>query len=254
MTDEGFDARRVSFGESVPAVMYHQARPRYPVDAIRFAVGGASGECFEVADVGAGTGILTEQLVDAGHRVFAVEPSEGMARVLADVVGERPRCVVVRGSGECTGLGDGCVDVAVFGQSWHWVEPVAGVAEMARVVRRGGFLSMLWNSWLPDDEVHTRVMQLAGAPNTVSEPRSVPLMGFRSASFGPASSSVVQWVEPALSAQELVQRARTWSWFALADDRVEREAALVEFVEQQHGGTLELTHVTNVFRYQRSEG
>ncbi len=72
-----------------------------------------------MADVGAGTGKLTRALIAAGHRVVAIEPSSAMREALTQAL---PDVSVHDASAEATGLPDRSVDVAVFAQSWHWVD------------------------------------------------------------------------------------------------------------------------------------
>src|SRR6476659_9885630 len=64
-----------SFGAA--AGLYDRIRPRYPLEALRWALGDAPRE---IVDLGAGTGILPRQLRELGHRVIAVEPDDEMRR------------------------------------------------------------------------------------------------------------------------------------------------------------------------------
>ncbi|OYN85406.1 class I SAM-dependent methyltransferase [Parenemella sanctibonifatiensis] len=126
-----------SFGQA--ADVYRTARPDYPAAAVQWLLGD---EPRTVADVGAGTGKLTAALVAAGHQVTAVEPDEAMLAVLRQ---DLPGVATLVGTGESTGLPDASVDACVFGQSWHWVDPVAACAEMDRVLRPEGILGLVWN-------------------------------------------------------------------------------------------------------------
>jgi SAM-dependent methyltransferase len=126
-----------SFGAAAEA--YRRGRPTYPQSAVEFAVPRRAGR---VLDLGAGTGKFTELLVAAGLDVVAVEPSEEMRAQLAAAV---PGAAVRSGSAESIPLPDASVDAVVVAQAWHWVDPELAVPEVARVLRPGGALSLVWN-------------------------------------------------------------------------------------------------------------
>jgi SAM-dependent methyltransferase len=95
-----------------------------------------------VLDLAAGTGKLTRLLVSRFGRVVAVEPDEAMLDVLAEVV---PEAETRRGSGERIPLGDAEVDCVFVAEAFHWFASPEVVAEIARVLRPGGGLVLLWN-------------------------------------------------------------------------------------------------------------
>jgi SAM-dependent methyltransferase len=118
---------------------YERARPSYPVEAIDWLLPVVGRR---VLDLGAGTGKLTRQLAAAGHDVVAVEPLPGMRAQLASLV---PGADVLDGSAESIPLAAGNVDAVVVGQAWHWFDHAVAAAEIARVLRPGGVLGLLWN-------------------------------------------------------------------------------------------------------------
>ena len=126
-----------SFGAA--ASVYHQARPGYPVEAIAWLVGDAA----RVLDLGAGTGKLTEALVALDRDVIAVDPVEEMLEELEVAVPGVPR---ILGTAEDIPIEDDSVDAVVAGQAWHWFQPERAVAEIARVLKPGGVLGLVWNS------------------------------------------------------------------------------------------------------------
>lgn len=134
--------RALSFGAR--AELYDRVRPSYPpqVLALLLAYLPPRQGPNRVIDAGAGTGKLTAVLAAAGWEVDAVEPDPGMRAVLA---ARLPGVRVHAGRGEQLPLPAGSVDAVVYGQAWHWVEPVAAAREAARVLRPGGVLAMLWN-------------------------------------------------------------------------------------------------------------
>lgn len=143
MADQSWTVRRCSFGSG--AVVYDRTRPGYPPDAVQWALGDRPAP---VVDLGAGTGILTRRLVAAGYRTVAVEPDDAMRARLAET---SPTVTVLAGSAESVPLPDASVDAVLAGQAYHWFEPDAAHAEIARITREGGVFAALWN--LRDDSV-----------------------------------------------------------------------------------------------------
>lgn len=117
---------------------YDRTRPRYPDALIERIIAGSPGR--DVLDVGCGTGIEARQLQAAGCRVLGVEPDARMA-------------AFARGTGidvEVATIEDWdpagrTFDAVVAGTAWHWVDPVAGAAKAARVLRPGGRLAVFWH-------------------------------------------------------------------------------------------------------------
>ncbi|MFT3799834.1 MAG: methyltransferase domain-containing protein [Burkholderiaceae bacterium] len=120
---------------------YEAGRPGYPA-ALLAALPLDSAAC--VVDLGAGTGKLTRLLAPRlapGTRLIAVEPVAGMSAKLADV----PAVEIVNARADDTGLPDGCADVVVCAQSFHWFDDEAAVAEIRRLLVPGGTLALMWN-------------------------------------------------------------------------------------------------------------
>jgi SAM-dependent methyltransferase len=133
-----WEARRASFGSV--AADYAALRPGYPAAAVTALLGPAP---LRVADVGAGTGLLTEALLAAGHEVVAVDPAPPM---LDQLRARLPAVAAQVGGAEALPLADGDVDAVVAGQAAHWFEPAAAAAEMRRVLRPGGVVGLVWNT------------------------------------------------------------------------------------------------------------
>src|SRR5690606_23708125 len=145
-----------SFG-SDPA-RYDRTRPRYPERVVRAIAAASPGP--DVLDVGIGTGIAARQLRAAGCRVRGVEVDARMAAFARD---EGFDVDVARF--EDWDPAGRTFDTVVSATTWHWVDPVAGAAKAARVLRPGGRLALLWNVFqAPPDvaaaftEVHRRVL------------------------------------------------------------------------------------------------
>ncbi|MGH8018805.1 MAG: class I SAM-dependent methyltransferase [Opitutaceae bacterium] len=102
----------------------------------------------DVADIGAGTGILTRLLLDANARVHAVEPNAPMREALLAASRDHARLCVRDGSAEATGLPDRSIDLVTAAQAFHWFKPVAARREFARILRPGGHVALIWNTRL----------------------------------------------------------------------------------------------------------
>lgn len=130
------DAAR-SFAQVADA--YDRARPGYPPEAGPWLVGSRA---VSVLELGAGTGRLTADLVALGHDVLATDPLPEMLRFLS---GRLPDVRTAVASAEDLPLPDRSVDVVVSAQAFHWFEPARALPEIARVLRPGGQVALVWN-------------------------------------------------------------------------------------------------------------
>lgn len=128
---------------------YDDVRPGYPPAVLELL-----DDHLVIADLGAGTGKLTEALVSAGHDVLASDPSADMVRVLRS----RLRVPAWRATAEATALDEGAVDAVTCAQTWHWVDAVEACRELDRVVRPGGRVMLVWNNL---DVSHPWILRLA---------------------------------------------------------------------------------------------
>ncbi len=125
---------------------YARYRPGYPPGAIellrsRCGLGAAT----SVADLGSGTGILTELLLKCGAQVFAVEPNDAMRAAAQAALAGYPRFTSLSASAESTTLATESVDLLVAGQAFHWFDVPRARPEALRVLRSGGWAALLWN-------------------------------------------------------------------------------------------------------------
>ena len=137
----GIPSRARSF--DALAEQYERGRPGWPADALdamdaRLGLGAGS----VVLDLAAGTGKLTRLLVSRYASVIAVEPLDGMRAVLERVV---PGARALVGTAEAIPLPDAGVDAVVVAEAIHWFDADAASAEMARVLRPGGGVAVLYN-------------------------------------------------------------------------------------------------------------
>lgn len=132
-----------SFGSD--AERYDRARPRYPDAMVERIVGASPG--LAVLNVGCGTGIEARQFQAAGCTVLGVEPDERMA----DFARRRGLAVDVATFEDWEPAGR-TFDAVVAGTAWHWVDPVAGAAKAALVLRSGGRLAPFWHVFQPPSD------------------------------------------------------------------------------------------------------
>lgn len=139
------------------AELYAKYRPSYPSEAIDAVLEGLNRQGKIIAaDIGAGTGIVSRILAERGVRVQAIEPNEDM-RAAAQ---SHELISWVEGTAESTSLPDRNVDLVTSCQAWHWFEPVASCVEVARILKPGGRLALLWYDDKPGDEPSERYRQI----------------------------------------------------------------------------------------------
>lgn len=226
-----------SFGSE--ADRYHQLRPSYPAAAVELVLAGLGlsrdeatpaglsqgggpapdrgGRTPRILDVGAGTGKLTDALLDRQAEVVAVEPDPQMLAVLA---ARLPQVRALAGSAERLPLADGSVDAIMAGQAFHWFTRPDADLEFARVLRPGGVVGLLWN--LPDQSVEW-------VPKLYRATRRPELPGWQE--FGQLDGRLFTAVERASvpsvhllpGPDGLRDLVRTWSW-VIARSPAEHEA------------------------------
>jgi ubiquinone/menaquinone biosynthesis C-methylase UbiE len=122
---------------------YEAGRPDYPAAAIEGVAAELDlGSASTVVDLGAGTGKLTRGLAERFGRVIAVDPLEGM---LSGLRAALPDVEAHVGAAEEIPLEDGVADAIFCGQAFHWFANAQALAEIARVLRPGGGLALIWN-------------------------------------------------------------------------------------------------------------
>jgi trans-aconitate methyltransferase len=125
------------------AAEYDAARPSYPAalyDAVEHQAGRLAGKV--TLDWGAGTGIASRQLAERGAKVISLDIGEQMLR-MAKV--RRPQSACVLADGNWMPAGASSADLVTFAQSWHWFDQRAAAAEVARVLKPGGYWAAWWN-------------------------------------------------------------------------------------------------------------
>lgn len=238
--------RARSFG--AVAAEYARHRPGYPAAALDWALAGAPGG--DVLDLGAGTGKLTDALLRRpGVWVTAVDPDPAM---LAQFRADHPGVDAREGSAERIPLADAAVDAVVVGTAWHWFDRARTEPEIARVLRPGGVLAVLWNG---DDDSVEWVRGYQRALHPVEQPRVGSTLEDaypRDPAFGPPETRRFPNPMPT-TIDGLIAGTATHSW-ALVADPTYREAGLARLRTylaerpETSGGVFTLPMVTEVVR------
>lgn len=127
---------------------YHEARPGYPArvfDILRDRCGIRSGS--RVFEVGPGTGIASQRLLQLGaNPLLLIEPDERLGKFLADTIGRAsPRANVTIATFEQAELQAGWFDIGASASAFHWLDEMASLHKIHRVLRPGGWWAMWWN-------------------------------------------------------------------------------------------------------------
>jgi SAM-dependent methyltransferase len=134
-------ARATSFGAW--ADEYHDSRPSYPDSAVMWLLGDAQ----RVVEVGAGTGKLTDRLVDLADVRLTVTEIDG--RMLRLIGLRHPTLPLHEAGATNLPITDGTVDAVLVADAWHWFPKEEAAAEVSRVLRSGGWLGCVWNDMAP---------------------------------------------------------------------------------------------------------
>ena len=125
---------------------YVRYRPGYPAVVLALL----RSECglrpeHAIADVGSGTGLLSELFLKNGNCVFGVEPNLEMRQAGEEYLQSYPGFTSVNGSAESTTLANSSVDFVTAGQAFHWFTPGSARREFQRILRSAGWVVVLWN-------------------------------------------------------------------------------------------------------------
>ena len=241
---EHSEARRQSFGAI--ADDYARFRPGPPEEAVRWLV---PADATDILEIGSGTGALTTRLAERAGHVRAVEPDARMRAVLAERVNG---VEIVAGQAEDLPADDASFDVVIGSSMWHWVDEEVALAEVARVLRPGGTLALLWSGtdrsvgwmralWaggvaLSEEQIERADADRRDRHRVHLDPDSP---------FDPPETRVIRWNQ-AMTPDEVVGLAGTYSEIITMEPSQRRDylAAIVRFIETQpvptHQGAIDV--------------
>jgi SAM-dependent methyltransferase len=125
---------------------YVRYRPRYPravLDLLRDECGLTPESV--VADVGSGTGILTQMFLENGNVVYGVEPNAEMRQAGEEFLAAYPKFRTVAAAAEATPLPGASVDFVLAAQAFHWFYPTAALSEFQRILRPQRWVAVIAN-------------------------------------------------------------------------------------------------------------
>ncbi|RYC12934.1 class I SAM-dependent methyltransferase [Nocardioides zhouii] len=208
-------ARATSFGAW--ADEYDRWRPDYPDEAVAWLL---PPDARQVAEIGAGTGKLTDALVARVDDLDVVEPD---GRMLDLVARRHPGVRLHEAGADALPLADASVDAVVVADAWHWFPKEESAAEVARVLRPGGWLGCVWNVPVLDHDWQWRALGLDPTLALPDETDPLERLGLMS---GSAEERRFRWSWQ-LTPEQWRGFISTVSHVALLPD-AEREATLDE--------------------------
>ncbi len=107
-----------------------------------------------IADIGAGTGLLTQGFLQRGYGVIAVEPNAAMRQACDRWLNKFPKYRSVDGTAESLPLEGSSVDLITAAQAFHWFKIEETRRECLRVLRPQGNVALIWNDRITEDPLH----------------------------------------------------------------------------------------------------
>jgi SAM-dependent methyltransferase len=125
---------------------YIRYRPGYPSEVLEILESRCGlNQVSVVADVGSGTGILTELFLKNGNLVYGVEPNREMREAAETLLKSYPRFISVTGKAEATTLGSNCISFVTAAQAFHWFDIQKARREFTRILKPQGWVVLVWN-------------------------------------------------------------------------------------------------------------
>lgn len=225
---------------------YDRVRPSYPLESMEWLVQGSAIDVKDVLDIGAGTGKYTQLLAGRGWKLWATDPSADM---LAQLKANLPDVETFLGKAESIALPDAAVDLAVVAQAWHWFDAGAASTEIARVLRPGGTLGLIWNQLdvgIPWVHRLARIMHAGD----VHKPDFHPQLG---PEFHGLQCHETRWEQP-VTPEDLLELVKSRSYYLNASEPIRAKVTanlrwyLHEHLGHAPGAALALPYMTQTWR------
>lgn len=134
------------------AANYAKYRPSYPAEFIHYLLFEVGLLNSVVADIGAGTGILTKLLASSVSKIYAIEPNYQMRSACIKYCGAYDNVFVKDGSAEEMGLNNNSIDFITVAQAFHWFDKNKCKTEFQRILKKNGKLILVWNKRVTGSE------------------------------------------------------------------------------------------------------
>lgn len=224
---------------------YDAVRPGYPAESVDWLTRGLH-RPGTALDVGAGTGKFTARLLERSWRVTALDPSPDM---LAQLRANHPGTPTLLGTAESIDLPANSMDLATVAQAWHWCDAEAASAELARVLRPGGVLGLIWNQLdvtVPWVHRLARIMHAGDVHNPGFRPAVGP-------QFTGLASHETRWRQE-VTPEDLLELVKSRSYYLHATETIRQKVLgnlawyLFEHLRHDPGAALELPYSTTTWR------
>ncbi|EGC29989.1 hypothetical protein DICPUDRAFT_42108 [Dictyostelium purpureum] len=148
------------------AFKYSNARPSYPIEAIKFIENELNlSKDSVIIDLAAGTGKFSSLIAQAGYKnITCVEPSgefrDTCRDILENIKTEQKELdyKVLEGFSTSIPAQDNSVDVIFSVQAFHWFANAESIKEISRVLKPNGILFLMWNVF--DNEANSEFQPL----------------------------------------------------------------------------------------------
>jgi SAM-dependent methyltransferase len=161
------DPRNPALSFAAVADAYDRARPSYPREAVEWLTGRGPST---VVELGAGTGKLTDRLLELDHDVLATDPLDEM---LAHLRARHPDLRTATAPAEAVPVATRSVDTVVAAQAFHWFDAEKALREAARVLKSEGRIALVWNQRDARIPWVRKLNALIGSPEEEVDPTDV---------------------------------------------------------------------------------
>jgi SAM-dependent methyltransferase len=234
---------------------YAKYRPGYPsgvVDTLQNECGLTAESV--VADVGSGTGILSELFLKNGNRVFGVEPNREMREAGKRLLKNYANFASVAGTAEATTLPARSVDFITAGQAFHWFDRERARQEFARILKPNGWVVIIWNDRQTETSAFLReyeqLLQKYGTDYAAVDHRNIDAAAL-AAFFAPRSFTFREFANQQVFDFEGVQGRLLSSSYAPEPGQLNHQPMLdalrVIFEKYQTNGRVNFAYATQMY-------
>jgi ubiquinone/menaquinone biosynthesis C-methylase UbiE len=127
---------------------YIKFRPGYPIELVTYLTNeGILKNNDIIADIGSGTGKLSELFLKEGNTVYGVEPNQEMREAGEKLLGNYKNFISIDAVAEDTTLQANSIDIITAAQAFHWFDPVKTKFEFRKILKNYGWILLIWNTW-----------------------------------------------------------------------------------------------------------